>query len=228
MSKIWWSQRDRKWRHNMAHTRCMLDMETYRHTRACTHSLALAPTRTHAHPYTGKYVILIAFPLQKFRERDSILSYTYIGCVVHLEVNACYTQTDSCSPSNLSSVFVSWFFPHLHFVLHARAPKSLSSFVLLSAVCSFIFGHMLFRNIHLHLCTFMRINYRWIYSVLLFPPQKSVSPIQPLLVSKLPGWIMLHSFFNSVWTCVQFQPGTSEMQTRNCNQPTAEIHVARD
>jgi hypothetical protein len=43
----------------------------------CTH----ARTRKHAH--TDQYVILIAFPLQQwFRERASVLRYTYIACLV--------------------------------------------------------------------------------------------------------------------------------------------------
>jgi hypothetical protein len=40
-----------------------------------------APTRKHAH--TDQYVILIAFPLQKwFRERALLLRYTNTGCLV--------------------------------------------------------------------------------------------------------------------------------------------------
>jgi hypothetical protein len=43
-----------KWRNNMAHTRCMLDKQGY--TRA----------RAHTHTHTHRYVILIAFPRQKW------------------------------------------------------------------------------------------------------------------------------------------------------------------
>jgi hypothetical protein len=40
-----------------------------------------ARTRKHAH--TDQYVILIAFPHQQwFRERASLLRYTYIACLV--------------------------------------------------------------------------------------------------------------------------------------------------
>ena len=44
-------------------------------------------THTRAHPHTlahaAKYVILIAFPQQHlFRERASVLRYTYIVCLV--------------------------------------------------------------------------------------------------------------------------------------------------
>ena len=41
------------------------------------------PTRKHAH--TDECVILIAFPLQQwFRERASLLRYTYIACIVKI------------------------------------------------------------------------------------------------------------------------------------------------
>jgi hypothetical protein len=48
-------------------------------TRSGTHMHARA--RKHAH--TGQYVILITFPQQQwFRERASVLRYTYIACLV--------------------------------------------------------------------------------------------------------------------------------------------------
>ena len=38
---------------------------------------------THARTHTQKYVILITFPQQQwFRERASVLCYTYIACLV--------------------------------------------------------------------------------------------------------------------------------------------------
>jgi hypothetical protein len=67
----------------MAHTRRMLDKQGYMHTRACTRPRSQAPAYTHAHSHTDKCVIFIAFPLQQwFRERASILRYTYIACLV--------------------------------------------------------------------------------------------------------------------------------------------------
>ena len=46
-----------------------------------THARTHARTRKHAH--TDQYVILIAFPQQQwFRERASLLRYTYTGCIV--------------------------------------------------------------------------------------------------------------------------------------------------
>jgi hypothetical protein len=67
VEKMWWSQRGHKWQYNMANARYMLDKQGYTRTR----------------PHTEKYVILIAFPRQQwFRERASVLRYTYIACVV--------------------------------------------------------------------------------------------------------------------------------------------------
>ena len=64
-------------------------------TCAEAHARARAPTPTHPHTHTcgvarmrtqshlQKYVILIAFPRQLwFRERASMLRYTYIACLV--------------------------------------------------------------------------------------------------------------------------------------------------
>ena len=45
---MWWRLRGHKWRHNMAHTRCMLDKQDYMHAR------------------TDKHVILIAFPRKQW------------------------------------------------------------------------------------------------------------------------------------------------------------------
>ena len=45
--------------------------DTHMHSRTCTHA------------HTDQYVILIAFPQQQwFRERASLLRYTYIVCIV--------------------------------------------------------------------------------------------------------------------------------------------------
>ena len=43
--KMWWSHGGHKWRHNMAHTRCMLDKQGY------THAHAHAQARGHPHTY---------------------------------------------------------------------------------------------------------------------------------------------------------------------------------
>jgi hypothetical protein len=53
--------------------------------RPCTRPRARKPTHTHArkHAHTDQYIILIAFPLQKwFRERASMLRYAYVACLV--------------------------------------------------------------------------------------------------------------------------------------------------
>ena len=52
-------------------------MRLHTPTRLCTHMHA----RKHAH--RDKYVILTAFPQQQcFRERASLLRYTYIACLI--------------------------------------------------------------------------------------------------------------------------------------------------
>ena len=82
---MWWSQRVHKWRHNMAHTRCMLDKQVYMHAGP----IARAPTRTHARTYS----IAHTYTIQKvcitywfstatiIREGASVSHYTYIACL---------------------------------------------------------------------------------------------------------------------------------------------------
>jgi hypothetical protein len=54
-------------------------MRMHTPTRPYTHIHA----RTRKHSHTDQYVILIAFPQQQwFRERASVLPYTYIACLV--------------------------------------------------------------------------------------------------------------------------------------------------
>jgi hypothetical protein len=56
-------------------------MRMHTPTRSGTHMHA--QTRKHAH--TDQYVILIAFPQQQwFRERASMLRYTYIACLARI------------------------------------------------------------------------------------------------------------------------------------------------
>jgi hypothetical protein len=75
-----------KWRHKMAHTRCMVDKAT--RTRTPTHSGTRkherARTVSQTHTHTHKYVILTAFSRQHWiRERPSLLRYPNIGCPVN-------------------------------------------------------------------------------------------------------------------------------------------------
>jgi hypothetical protein len=52
-------------------------------TPAQAHACCRVLTTTCARSRTHKYVILFAFPLQRwFRESDSMLRYTYIACLV--------------------------------------------------------------------------------------------------------------------------------------------------
>jgi hypothetical protein len=83
-----------------------------------------------------------------------------------LTVSHSYIQSHYCSPPNLSSAFLAWFF-HLHLILYARVPKFLCSLAFLTvsifeiAVSSLICGHLLFRSSSLHLCVFGHFNNRW-------------------------------------------------------------------
>jgi hypothetical protein len=75
------------------HARCLLDKQGYMHARACTglrvriskHTQTQKHTHTQARAIKNRkrYIIFIAFPQQQwFRERASILRYTYIACLV--------------------------------------------------------------------------------------------------------------------------------------------------
>ena len=61
-------------------------------TRAQAHAREPTPTHKHAHAHRHiyahtKYVIPFSFPLQQyFRERASLLHYTYIVCLVYIQM----------------------------------------------------------------------------------------------------------------------------------------------
>ena len=66
---------------------------------AQAHARSCAPTTTHArtHTHTVKYVTRFAFPRQQwFRERTSILRYTYIACLVTINTQLCFTVSFDC------------------------------------------------------------------------------------------------------------------------------------
>ena len=66
--KMWWSQRGHKRRHNMAHTRCMLDKRDNTHSYAHAHAL-MHPhkhARTHASTQRDKCVIITALLRHKW------------------------------------------------------------------------------------------------------------------------------------------------------------------
>ena len=72
-------------------------------TLAQAHARSSAPThaRMHTHAPTQKHVRLIAFPRQQwFRERASVLRYTYIACLLRFKsiwgiVNFCCAKPTS-------------------------------------------------------------------------------------------------------------------------------------
>ena len=81
--------RGHKWRHNMAHTRCMLDKPGYPYARTCTRTSARAPThagtRAHIH-ICNTYWFFTAIMI---RERASVLRYTYVACLVKCTAVLC-------------------------------------------------------------------------------------------------------------------------------------------
>jgi hypothetical protein len=84
--KIWWSQRVHKWRHNIAHTRCMLNKQGYMH--AHTRVRAHARKRARIHTHTHEYVIFTFSTAKMIREIVSMLRYTYIFFVF---TQCCYS-----------------------------------------------------------------------------------------------------------------------------------------
>jgi hypothetical protein len=72
--KMWWRPRGHKWRHNMAHTRCILDKQGYMNARTC-----IRP-RTWAHACARKQICNIYWfsMATMIREGSSILRYTYV------------------------------------------------------------------------------------------------------------------------------------------------------
>ena len=85
--KIWWSQRGCSWQYGGSLHAALVRLHARKHTPALLHPHAR--TRTHQcprlHTHRQKYVIFISFPWQqRFRERASVLRYTYIACIVTL------------------------------------------------------------------------------------------------------------------------------------------------
>ena len=75
--------RDHKWRHNMAHMRCMMDKQGYMHARACTRPRARAPIlSTHARIHRQIRNTYCFYTTTMIRERASVLPYTCIACLV--------------------------------------------------------------------------------------------------------------------------------------------------
>jgi hypothetical protein len=69
----------------MAHTRCMLDKQSYMHARVCTRLRAHTHTQTNTYTYCFSVASMI-------RERASMVRYTYeyIACLVCLLLHNFY------------------------------------------------------------------------------------------------------------------------------------------
>jgi hypothetical protein len=79
-----------KWRHNMAHTRCMLDKQGYMHTRACTRPRVRVSIHACTHwQICNTYCFSTATVI---RERALVLRYTFIACLVFLRFGSCGTR----------------------------------------------------------------------------------------------------------------------------------------
>ena len=80
-----------KWRHNMAHTCCMLDKQRYTRARAFTHPRARAHpharmharARAHTHTHTEICNIYCFSTATIIHERASILRYAYVVCLLY-------------------------------------------------------------------------------------------------------------------------------------------------
>jgi hypothetical protein len=76
--KIWRRQMGRRWKYGGALPAGLVRL----HARKTLPRQCTPPPRPHTHTHS-KYVILIAFPRQQcFRERTSVLRYTYIASLV--------------------------------------------------------------------------------------------------------------------------------------------------
>jgi hypothetical protein len=95
---------------------------TCKHAHAHAHALGCtrARPRAHTHTHTHTHVILIAFSRQQlFRERASMLLYTYIACLVqnsHRDVTHILKSYDIChtAPLPLINLSGSYLVASLH------------------------------------------------------------------------------------------------------------------
>ena len=95
----WWSQRDHKWRQNMAHTRCMLYKQGYINARPCTrprarvHECASERAHAHTHNHTQICNIYCFSTVTMIRESVLILRYTYCYILIQKEEYSFHQQT---------------------------------------------------------------------------------------------------------------------------------------
>ena len=86
--QMWWEGEEKQtiWRmRDVCHISKPTRAQSHARANAPTPTCTYARTRMHLPTNTQKYVLLIAFPRQqRFRERASMLRYTYIACLVGL------------------------------------------------------------------------------------------------------------------------------------------------
>jgi hypothetical protein len=99
--------RGHRWRHNMAHTRCMMDKQGYTRMHTLTHPRTHARARTHR-PICNTYCFSTATVI---REHVSLLRYTYIASFIYdIPPQATKLQIYAYSSISLVTVKRTWKF----------------------------------------------------------------------------------------------------------------------
>jgi hypothetical protein len=86
---MWWTPRGHKWRHNMAHALCAGLARLYARMRMHTPTRSDTLIRPNMRPISNTYCFSTVTII---RERDSVLRYTYIACLVYFK-GATYNKT---------------------------------------------------------------------------------------------------------------------------------------
>jgi hypothetical protein len=78
--KILWGLRGHKWRHKMAHTRCMLDKQGYTHTHTNPSGHPHTRTRTHLRTICNAYCF----------STSTKVSWTFLNVKLYIHCLSCY------------------------------------------------------------------------------------------------------------------------------------------
>ena len=108
---MWWSQRGRKWRHNMAHTLCNLDKQGY----TPTHAQVPQHSHTHTHTHTQTN-ILIALCSNFYAKASSYYVIRALRLVLFQHAAVCYV----CQSLVSLHCHIFRVFPQLEKVLFSR------------------------------------------------------------------------------------------------------------